>query len=108
MLIAGCYVYGSSSFYTTNIQYEPTIDKSTMKLFSYFTVLYAHPAGRESLIEWIEDPSYPNTTLSWNIIHGNKEDTLKYSSFIMRQIRLLIFVGSFHRRWCHPPGNFEL
>ncbi|KAL7200099.1 hypothetical protein ACSBR2_022248 [Camellia fascicularis] len=27
--------------------------------------------GRESLVEWIEDPSYPNTTLSWNIIHGN-------------------------------------
>ncbi|KAH7836637.1 hypothetical protein Vadar_003789 [Vaccinium darrowii] len=27
--------------------------------------------GRESLIEWIEDPSYPNTTLSWNIIHGD-------------------------------------
>ncbi|KAK4792495.1 hypothetical protein SAY86_022930 [Trapa natans] len=26
--------------------------------------------GRESLVEWIEDPSYPNTTLSWNIIHG--------------------------------------
>ncbi|KAL6967679.1 hypothetical protein U1Q18_033485 [Sarracenia purpurea var. burkii] len=26
--------------------------------------------GRESLIEWIEDPSYPNTTLSWNIIQG--------------------------------------
>ncbi|XP_028070377.1 uncharacterized protein LOC114272871 [Camellia sinensis] len=28
-------------------------------------------SGRESLVEWIEDPSYPNTTLSWNIIHGN-------------------------------------
>ncbi|KAG5515109.1 hypothetical protein RHGRI_036222 [Rhododendron griersonianum] len=27
--------------------------------------------GRENLIEWIEDPSYPNTTLSWNIIHGD-------------------------------------
>lgn len=27
--------------------------------------------GKESLIEWIEDPSYPNTTLSWNIIHGD-------------------------------------
>ncbi|CAL5392504.1 unnamed protein product [Camellia sinensis] len=28
--------------------------------------------GRESLVEWIEDPLYPNTTLSWNIIHGNR------------------------------------
>ncbi|KAJ6315639.1 hypothetical protein OIU78_018997 [Salix suchowensis] len=27
--------------------------------------------GPESLIEWIDDPSYPNTTLSWNIIYGN-------------------------------------
>ncbi|KAF9665607.1 hypothetical protein SADUNF_Sadunf16G0140600 [Salix dunnii] len=27
--------------------------------------------GTESLIEWIDDPSYPNTTLSWNIINGN-------------------------------------
>ncbi|KAJ6424827.1 hypothetical protein OIU84_025571 [Salix udensis] len=27
--------------------------------------------GPESLVEWIDDPSYPNTTLSWNIIYGN-------------------------------------
>ncbi|KAK1288728.1 hypothetical protein QJS10_CPB19g02028 [Acorus calamus] len=27
--------------------------------------------GKESLVEWTEDPSYPNITLSWNIIHGN-------------------------------------
>ncbi|PON85487.1 Zinc finger, RING/FYVE/PHD-type [Trema orientale] len=28
--------------------------------------------GKESLVEWIEDPSYPNiTTLSWNVIHGS-------------------------------------
>ncbi|XAR60735.1 Ubiquitin--protein ligase [Bertholletia excelsa] len=27
--------------------------------------------GKESLVEWIEDPSYPNTTLSWNIIDGS-------------------------------------
>ncbi|XP_022873683.1 uncharacterized protein LOC111392552 [Olea europaea var. sylvestris] len=26
--------------------------------------------GNEGLAQWIEDPSYPNTTLSWNIIHG--------------------------------------
>ncbi|XP_010262861.1 PREDICTED: uncharacterized protein LOC104601271 [Nelumbo nucifera] len=26
--------------------------------------------GKESLVEWIEEPSYPNTTLSWNIIYG--------------------------------------
>ncbi|KAL6966267.1 aconitate hydratase [Sarracenia purpurea var. burkii] len=33
--------------------------------------------GRESLIEWIEDPSYPNTTLSWNIIQGARVEMLK-------------------------------
>ncbi|XVF05328.1 hypothetical protein REPUB_Repub05bG0162900 [Reevesia pubescens] len=27
--------------------------------------------GTESLVEWLEDPSYPNTTLSWNIIYGS-------------------------------------
>ncbi|KAK1264058.1 hypothetical protein QJS04_geneDACA013626 [Acorus gramineus] len=27
--------------------------------------------GKESLVEWTEDPSYPNITLSWNIILGN-------------------------------------
>ncbi|CAM8964401.1 unnamed protein product [Rhodiola kirilowii] len=31
--------------------------------------------GVESLVEWIEDPSYPNTTLSWNIIHGSGKIT---------------------------------
>ncbi|KAF8394921.1 hypothetical protein HHK36_018860 [Tetracentron sinense] len=39
---------------------------------------------RESLIEWIDDPSYPNTTLSWNIIHGNgtiKQAIFKSSSY---------------------------
>ncbi|KAL2455963.1 RING/U-box superfamily protein [Abeliophyllum distichum] len=27
--------------------------------------------GNEGLAQWIDDPLYPNTTLSWNIIHGN-------------------------------------
>ncbi|CAI8612844.1 unnamed protein product [Vicia faba] len=26
--------------------------------------------GAESLSLWLEDPTYPNTTLSWNVIHG--------------------------------------
>ncbi|PNY05222.1 protein aberrant pollen development 1 [Trifolium pratense] len=26
--------------------------------------------GAESLSEWMADPTYPNTTLSWNMIHG--------------------------------------
>ncbi|EOY33720.1 Ubiquitin-protein ligase, putative isoform 2 [Theobroma cacao] len=27
--------------------------------------------GTQSLVDWIEDPSYPNLTLSWNIIYGS-------------------------------------
>ncbi|CAL5192308.1 unnamed protein product [Lathyrus oleraceus] len=26
--------------------------------------------GADSLSMWLEDPTYPNTTLSWNVIHG--------------------------------------
>uniref|UniRef100_A0A7N0TH98 RING-type domain-containing protein n=1 Tax=Kalanchoe fedtschenkoi TaxID=63787 RepID=A0A7N0TH98_KALFE len=29
----------------------------------------------QSLVEWIEDPSYPNSTLSWNIIHESGKIT---------------------------------
>ncbi|KAF8369568.1 hypothetical protein HHK36_032412 [Tetracentron sinense] len=39
---------------------------------------------RESLVEWIEDPLYPNTTLSWNIIHGKgtiQQEIYKSSSY---------------------------
>ncbi|KAL8129956.1 hypothetical protein V2J09_019111 [Rumex salicifolius] len=35
--------------------------------------------GQESLIEWIEDPSFPNTTLSWNMIHGSGRIVQKIS-----------------------------
>ncbi|KAG5584652.1 hypothetical protein H5410_045086 [Solanum commersonii] len=28
-------------------------------------------SGSEGLAQWLEDSSYPNTTLSWNVIHGN-------------------------------------
>ncbi|KAK8971801.1 hypothetical protein V6N11_028187 [Hibiscus sabdariffa] len=27
--------------------------------------------GSEGLSQWLEDPTYPNTTLSWNIVHGS-------------------------------------
>lgn len=29
-----------------------------------------HAAGNEGLSQWLEDPTYPNTALSWNVIHG--------------------------------------
>jgi hypothetical protein len=37
-------------------------------------------AGAESLSVWLADPTYPNTTLSWNMIHG-KEVGMKIISF---------------------------
>ncbi|KAK9920421.1 hypothetical protein M0R45_028976 [Rubus argutus] len=27
--------------------------------------------GKEGLAQWLEEPTYPNTTLSWNLIHGS-------------------------------------
>ncbi|KAK3018026.1 hypothetical protein RJ639_004516 [Escallonia herrerae] len=40
--------------------------------------------GNEGLAQWLDDPSYPNTTLSWNLIHGNgliQQDISKSSSY---------------------------
>ncbi|KAH9623993.1 hypothetical protein KSS87_020710 [Heliosperma pusillum] len=31
----------------------------------------SHGVGVEEMAEWIEDPSYPDVTLSWNVVHGN-------------------------------------
>ncbi|XP_057512746.1 E3 ubiquitin-protein ligase APD2-like [Actinidia eriantha] len=36
--------------------------------------------GSEGFAQWLEDPSYPNTTLSWNIIHGS--DTVHQDIYI--------------------------
>ncbi|PRQ42944.1 putative transcription factor C2H2 family [Rosa chinensis] len=27
--------------------------------------------GKEGLAQWLEEPTYPNTTLSWNLVHGS-------------------------------------
>ncbi|KAF5471532.1 hypothetical protein F2P56_008319, partial [Juglans regia] len=40
--------------------------------------------GNEGLAQWLEDPTYPNTTLSWNLIHGNgmiTQEIFKPSSY---------------------------
>ncbi|KAL9258051.1 E3 ubiquitin-protein ligase APD2-like protein [Drosera capensis] len=36
--------------------------------------------GPESLVEWLEDPSYPNSTLSWNTIYGSGKIEQKITS----------------------------
>ncbi|XXG66425.1 hypothetical protein AAC387_Pa05g3908 [Persea americana] len=43
----------------------------SVKSKSSYPLFLVIAKGKESLIEWTEDLSYPNTTLSWNIIHGN-------------------------------------
>lgn len=40
--------------------------------------------GNTELAEWLKDPSYPDTTFSWNIIHGNgslQKNILKSSAY---------------------------
>ncbi|KAK9290588.1 hypothetical protein L1049_008759 [Liquidambar formosana] len=40
--------------------------------------------GNEGLSQWLEDPTYPNTTLSWNFIHGSgtiQQDIMTSSSY---------------------------
>ncbi|KAJ8642469.1 hypothetical protein MRB53_019163 [Persea americana] len=43
----------------------------SVKSKSSYPLFLVIAKGKESLIEWTENLSYPNTTLSWNIIHGN-------------------------------------
>ncbi|KAL7195051.1 hypothetical protein ACSBR1_035298 [Camellia fascicularis] len=49
---------------------------------SSIILIIAH--GSEGFAQWLEDPSYPNTTLSWNIINGSgiiQQDILTSSSY---------------------------
>jgi hypothetical protein len=45
-----------------------------------FSILFwsQHIAGSDGLAQWLEEPTYPNTTLSWNLIHGEKMEVGKY------------------------------
>ncbi|KDP46493.1 hypothetical protein JCGZ_08465 [Jatropha curcas] len=42
--------------------------------------------GKNGLVEWIDDPSYPNSTLSWNIIFGSgkiEQEILEPSNYYL-------------------------
>ncbi|KAK6943126.1 protein of unknown function DUF4793 [Dillenia turbinata] len=54
--------------------------------------------GDEGLEEWLEDPSYPNITLSWNIIHGSGTIQQK----IWQSSTYYVAVGNLN------PGNVEV
>ncbi|GMG98340.1 hypothetical protein Nepgr_000180 [Nepenthes gracilis] len=64
-----------SNFHTEWTYYLNTGSKLDIsydvKFPSYASLSFVVAEGRESLVEWLEDPSYPNTTLSWNIISGS-------------------------------------
>jgi hypothetical protein len=39
----------------------------------YYSEAGQHIAGSDGLARWFEEPAYPNTTLSGNLIHGEME-----------------------------------
>ncbi|OMO85057.1 Zinc finger, RING/FYVE/PHD-type [Corchorus capsularis] len=48
------------------------------------SVFFIIAQGSEGLSQWLQNPTYPNTTLSWNIIHGSgriEQDIYSSSSY---------------------------
>lgn len=55
-----------------------------MKFLDFISLFSSwHIAGTEGLAQWLEDPTYPNTTLSWNIIHGEIERKRLYLVLVL-------------------------
>ncbi|XP_019460162.1 PREDICTED: uncharacterized protein LOC109359922 [Lupinus angustifolius] len=55
----------------------------------------------EGLTEWLEHPTYPNTTLSWNVIHGTgiiTQEIFKSSSYY-------VALGSFNEEEAESTSN---
>ncbi|TQD82392.1 hypothetical protein C1H46_032034 [Malus baccata] len=49
--------------------------------FSIFLII---AQGKEGLAQWLEEPTYPNTSLSWNLVHGSgmiEQDLSKSSTY---------------------------
>jgi hypothetical protein len=57
--------------YFLNKGSEVEISYNVKSPSSYAPLSIVIAQGKESLIEWIEYPAYPNTTLSWNLVIGN-------------------------------------
>lgn len=45
----------------------------TLSVFILISFWSRNIAGNEGLSQWLEDPTYPNITLSWQLIHGEME-----------------------------------
>ncbi|WOK98974.1 hypothetical protein Cni_G07686 [Canna indica] len=42
-----------------------------VKSHASYPLILVIAQGKQNLIQWIQQPSHPNTTLSWSLIHGN-------------------------------------
>ncbi|KAK6927098.1 hypothetical protein RJ641_008817 [Dillenia turbinata] len=71
---------------------------------SYSPLSLVIAQGRESLVEWIEDPSYPNTTLSWNIIYGQGN----IEQEIFRSSTYFIAIGNLNSQTVEVQLNFTI
>ncbi|KAH9701708.1 E3 ubiquitin-protein ligase APD2 [Citrus sinensis] len=60
--------------------------------------------GSESLEDWIDHPSYPNTTLSWNIIYGSG----KIQQKISKSSDYYIAVGNLNSQQVEVQLNFTM
>nr|KJB55742.1 hypothetical protein B456_009G092000 [Gossypium raimondii]KJB55743.1 hypothetical protein B456_009G092000 [Gossypium raimondii] len=60
--------------------------------------------GIESLAKWVEDPSYPNTSLSWNIIYG----TGKIQQEIPKSSNYYVAVGNLNTKEVEIQLNFSV
>ncbi|RXI01396.1 hypothetical protein DVH24_014745 [Malus domestica] len=74
----GPVLYG---FYST-----PPLDTATIwsEMRTVSVPADSHTASQEGLAQWLEEPTYPNTTLSWNLIHGSgmiEQDLSKSSTY---------------------------
>ncbi|OWM67116.1 hypothetical protein CDL15_Pgr000568 [Punica granatum] len=92
-----------------NISYSVTTPGSSL-----FLVI---AEGNEGLAQWLEDPTYPNTTLSWNVIHGagsvhqqiytSANYYIAVGNLNTETIERSVVWGSFCHSWSDMPLNGE-
>ncbi|XP_077238676.1 E3 ubiquitin-protein ligase APD2-like isoform X2 [Tasmannia lanceolata] len=91
------WIYQLNKGSEVNISYSVRSDG-----LSFLSLVIAQ--DKESLIEWIEDPAYPNTTLSWNIIQGNGFIQQK----ILKSDDYYIAVGNLNSKVVEVQLNFSI
>ncbi|KAL9260174.1 E3 ubiquitin-protein ligase APD2-like protein [Drosera capensis] len=71
---------------------------------SYAPMSLVIAQGEENLIEWVDEPSYPNSTLSWNIIYGSG----KIEQEIMSSGTYYIAIGNLNSEVVEVVLNFTI